>query len=79
MNSRLANQRNSRLSSGPVTERGKKNSSQNARKHGLRAVREQALLEEGHRYEERKRKWMSDLDPRTDREEYFAFSKFSRA
>ena len=36
------------------------------------AVREQVLLEEGYRYEERKRKWMSELDPRTDREEYFA-------
>ena len=30
------------------------------------------MLEEGYRYEERKRKWMSELDPRTDREEYFA-------
>ncbi len=67
-----ANQRNSRLSRGPVTERGKRNASQNARKHGLRAAREQVLLEEGYRYEERKRKWMSELDPRTDREEYFA-------
>ncbi len=67
-----ANQRNSRLSRGPVTERGKRNSSQNARKHGLRAAREQVLLEEGYRYEERKRKWMSELDPRTDGEEYFA-------
>ncbi len=27
---------------------------------------------EGMRYEERKRKWMSELDPRTDREEYLA-------
>ncbi len=67
-----ANQRNSRLSCGPVTARGKRNSSQNARKHGLRAARERVLLEEGYRYEERKRKWMSDLDPRMDREEYFA-------
>ena len=67
-----ANQRNSRLSCGPVTELGKRKSSQNARKHGFRAVREQVLLEEGYRYEERKRKWMSELDPRTDREEYFA-------
>ena len=32
----LANQRNSRLSSGPVTELGKRKSSQNARKRGLR-------------------------------------------
>ncbi len=68
----LANQRNSRLSRGPTTERGKTVSSQNARKHGLRAAREQILRGEGMRYEERKRKWMSELDPRTDREEYLA-------
>ncbi len=67
-----ANQRNSQLSRGPVTERGKQASSQNARKHGLRAVREEVLRGEALRYEERKGKWMSELEPRTDREEYLA-------
>ncbi len=67
-----ANQRNSQLSCGPVTERGKQASSQNARKHGLRAVREEVLRGEALRYEERKGKWMSELEPRTDREEYLA-------
>ncbi len=36
------------------------------------AVREEVLRGEALRYEERKGKWMSDLEPRTDREEYLA-------
>ena len=68
----LANRANSKASSGPTSQQGKLASSQNARKRSLRAVREDALRGETFRYEERKRKWISDLDPRTDREEYLA-------
>ena len=74
-----ANQRNSLLSTGPRTERGRRISSQNARKHGMRAAREKAMLEAGLTYEERRRKWVAGLDPRNDREEFLANQQFVMA
>ena len=42
------------------------------RKHGLRAACDSILRDVGIAYEERKQKWVRDLDPRTDREEFLA-------
>src|ERR1700733_3644226 len=67
-----ANQRNARLSCGPKTAQGRLASSQNARKHGLRAACDSILRDLGFAFEERKQKWVRDLDPRTDREEFLA-------
>jgi hypothetical protein len=61
---RLANQRNGLLSTGPRTAQGRMIASQNARKHGMRAVREDVMRTAGFSFEERKRKWMGDLDRR---------------
>ena len=68
----LANQRNGRLARGPVTARGRMVSSQNARKHGLRAATDAVLRDAGFTYEERKQKWVRELNPRNDREEFLA-------
>jgi Domain of unknown function (DUF2760) len=68
----LANGRNSRLARGAVTARGRMISAQNARKHGLRAATETVLREAGIAYEVRKQKWLKELNPRTDREEFLA-------
>jgi hypothetical protein len=68
----LANGRNSRLARGATTLRGRMVSSQNARKRGLRAATDTVLREAGIAYEERKQKWLKELNPRTDREEFLA-------
>ena len=62
---------NSRRSTGPVSELGKRRSSQNARKYGMRSDRETIMMEDAYSYEERRRKWMARADPRDDMEEYF--------
>jgi hypothetical protein len=68
----LANQRNGRSARGAVTARGRMFSSQNARKHGLRPATDAVLRDAGIAYEERKQKWVRELNPRTDREEFLA-------
>src|ERR1700683_2419892 len=73
---RAANHRNALLSTGPRTARGREIASQNARKHGMRAVREEVIRSAGYTFEERKRKWVGDLDPRNDREEFIANQQF---
>ena len=68
----LANRRNALLSRGPTTARGRFVSSQNARKHGLRASVDSVLRDAGIAFEERRLKWLRELTPRTDREEFLA-------
>jgi hypothetical protein len=53
-----ANQRNAGLSRGLVTGRGRMISSQNSRKHRLRAATEAVLRDSGIAYEVRKQKWL---------------------
>jgi hypothetical protein len=76
---RSANHRNALLSTGPRTARGRMVSSQNARKHGMRAAREEVMRAVGYSFEERKRKWVGGLDPRNDREEFIANQQFMMA
>jgi hypothetical protein len=58
-----ANRRNAQKSTGPRTEEGKKNSSFNATKHGLRAETLVLRDEDPQAFEDRKAAWRADLLP----------------
>src|SRR4051794_23129064 len=61
-----ASRANSRKSTGPKTERGRRASSQNARKHGLRAEVLALLPEERAELDARIAAWLKDERPATE-------------
>jgi hypothetical protein len=68
-----ANTLNSGKSTGPRTAEGKARSSQNARKHGLRAEREKLVREDSLLFEEKLRRWSACTQPQNDVEEFLLY------
>ena len=66
---------NAQKSTGPRTDRGKRRSSANARKHGIHAQRTRLIREESLEFEERFRKWSTsgNLDPEGDVQEFLVY------
>ena len=66
---------NAQKSTGPRTDRGKRRSSVNARKHGIHVQRTRLIREESLEFEERFRKWSTsgNLDPESDVQEFLVF------
>src|SRR5689334_11734342 len=60
-----ANRRNAQLSTGPVTDEGKRKSRQNALRHGLTAETVIAALEDAHHYRAFELAVTSDYDAQT--------------
>ena len=72
---RRQNAINAQKSTGPRTDRGKRRSSANARKHGILAQRTRLIREESLEFEERFRKWSTsgNLDPEGDVQEFLVY------
>ena len=72
---RRQNAINAQKSTGPRTDRGKRRSSVNARKHGIHVQRTRLIREESLEFEERFRKWSTsgNLDPESDVQEFLVF------
>ena len=65
-----ANQRNSRLSTGPTSALGRARSAMNAYKDGLRSKKRVLLRDESYAFENRKQKWMAKANPSDDMGEF---------
>ena len=72
-----ANHLNSLRSTGPKTASGRRRASLNARKHGLRSRRKDALVASGYAQAERRRKWLAQHDAQTDYDEFMISSSVS--
>jgi hypothetical protein len=68
----IANQQNCQKSTGPKTEQGKKRSSMNAVKHGMRAETVLLRTENTQAFQEHVDRWMNDWQPVSEAQRWFA-------